>query len=74
MVVEAGAQGAIEERLSMWPIISTPAPTRSSAKSGAYRPLEPTALYLGKEELAASLAGWPAHTAQPFPSPTAPTR
>lgn len=70
MVVEAGAQGAIEERLSdVADYFHSRSDPEVQKKSGAYRPMEPTALYLGKEELAASLAGWPAHTAQPFPQP-----
>jgi transcription-repair coupling factor (superfamily II helicase) len=70
LAVEAGAQAAIEERLGdVADYFHARSDPEAQKKSGAYRPLEPTALYLGKEELAASLAGWPAHTAQPFAQP-----
>ncbi|HEY6048394.1 MAG TPA: transcription-repair coupling factor, partial [Sphingomicrobium sp.] len=39
------------------------------AEPGSYRPLEPSALYLGKEEWAALIEARPIHLASPFPEP-----
>ena len=40
-----------------------------SHEAGSYRPLEPDALYLSREEWAAFVAGRPIHLASPFPEP-----
>ncbi|WP_068090995.1 transcription-repair coupling factor [Novosphingobium rosa] len=70
LVVEAGAQGAIEERLAdVTDYHHSRADPEIQKKSGAYRPLPADALYLTQDEIARSLQGWPAHTAQPFPQP-----
>jgi transcription-repair coupling factor (superfamily II helicase) len=39
------------------------------ADPGSYRPLEPTALYLGKDETSALISERPIHLASPFPEP-----
>src|SRR5690606_14292731 len=48
--------------------------TETSSKApGSYRPLDPAALYLTREECEARLAEWPVHRADAFPHPASAT-
>ena len=69
VVIDSGAQGAIEERLKdVGDYFDQRRATGGQAK-GNYRPLSPGALYLTKEEVGGALAKAPAHKASPFPEP-----
>ena len=75
IVIDAGALGAADERLADiadYHDARTDAAGPKALKAaaiGGYRPLEPTAMYLGREELDARQANWPIHRAEVFPQP-----
>jgi len=69
LVIDSAAQGAAEERLDdIADYFATRGETSGKA-AGSYRPLEPMALYLSREELASRSDDWPIHTADIFARP-----
>jgi transcription-repair coupling factor (superfamily II helicase) len=69
VVIDAGAQGAADERLSDIADYHAARTQTSGRAPGSYRPLEPAALYLTRNELDTALAGWPVHRADIFAQP-----
>ena len=69
VVIDSGALGAADERLSdIGDYFATRGET-SGKSAGSYRPLDPAALYLTRAELDARLAGWPIHRSDIFAQP-----
>ncbi len=69
MLIDNAAMGAADERLTdIADYFATRSDTSGKA-AGSYRPLEPAALYLAREELDAQLSGWPVHRADIFAQP-----
>ena len=66
MVIEQGALGAAEERLSDIADYHEQRGRIAGEKKGSYRPLAPDALYLTRAEFEAALAAAPAHRATGF--------
>ncbi|QFT77694.1 transcription-repair coupling factor [Erythrobacter sp. THAF29] len=69
VVIDQAALGAGEERLSDIEDYHNQREKVSADKTGSYRPLDPTALYLGKDEFEAALESAPAHRASHFAAP-----
>jgi transcription-repair coupling factor (superfamily II helicase) len=69
VVIDAGAIGAEDERLSDIADYYDARKTTSNKAGGAYRPLSPDALYLTRAEIDSTLATWPVHRADPFAKP-----
>jgi transcription-repair coupling factor (superfamily II helicase) len=69
LVIDSGALGAAEERLGDIADYFAARTDTSGKAAGSYRPLEPAALYLSREELDARLAAWPIHRADIFAQP-----
>ena len=69
MLIDSGALGAAEERLTDIADYHAARTDTSGKAAGSYRPLEPGALYLVREELDQRLAGWPIHRADQFAKP-----
>ena len=69
MVIDSGALGAGEERLTDIADYFASRSETSGKSAGSYRPLDPDALYLTRAELDAQLAGWPVHKADIFAQP-----
>lgn len=69
IIIDAGAQGAAEERLTDIADYFTARTDTSSKAPGSYRPLKPEALYLTKAELDSKIAEWPVHKADIFSRP-----
>ena len=72
VVIDAGAVGAAEERLSDITDYHDQRKRIASEKSGSYRPLAKDALYLGEDEFKAALASAKAHKATVFAQAEAP--
>jgi len=66
VVVDAGALGAADERLSDIADYHAQRQRIAGEKAGSYRPLAADALYLTRAEFDAALASAPAHRASPF--------
>ncbi len=69
IVIDSGALGAGDERLSDIAEYHAARGEPSGKAPARYRPLEPGALYLTRGELDARLGGWPIHRADPFAQP-----
>ena len=69
IVIDNAALGATGERLGDIADYHAARMDTSGKAPGSYRPLEPAALYLAREELDAQLAGWPVHRADTFAQP-----
>ena len=69
VIIDQGAIGAAEERLSDIVDYHDQRLRIASDKTGSYRPLPSDALYLAKDEFEAALASAPAHHAQIFAAP-----
>ncbi len=69
MLIDSGALGAAEERLGDIADYHAARTDTSGKAAGSYRPLDPQALYLAREELDQRLAGWPIHRADQFAQP-----
>ncbi|MDE2596408.1 MAG: transcription-repair coupling factor [Sphingomonadales bacterium] len=69
MVIDNGALGAAEERLGDVADYFAARTDTSGKAPGSYRPLEPSALYLAREELDAALAAQPVHRSDIFAQP-----
>jgi transcription-repair coupling factor (superfamily II helicase) len=69
MAIDSSALGAAEEHLTDIDDYFTARSETSGKAAGSFRPLEPAALYLTREELDARLAGWPIHRADIFAQP-----
>jgi transcription-repair coupling factor (superfamily II helicase) len=69
IVIDSAAQGAAEERLGDIADYYKSRSDTSGKAPGSYRPLDPAALYLAKEELSAVLSGHPVHRADFFAQP-----
>ncbi len=69
VVIDSAALGAVDERLKDIGDYFDQRKQVSGQAKGSYRPLEPTALYLGEEEFRAALAALPAHRASVFAEP-----
>ena len=70
-VIDTAALGAADERLrDIADYHAARTETGPGGKAaGSYRPLEPDALYLPREEMDQRLAGWPVHRADIFAQP-----
>ncbi|MGI4876907.1 MAG: transcription-repair coupling factor, partial [Janthinobacterium lividum] len=69
VVREAGTDKAVEDRLEAIADYFDNRKAALTAKKGSYRPLEPSALYLGRDEWTQRLAGVRAHLTSPFSVP-----
>jgi transcription-repair coupling factor (superfamily II helicase) len=69
VVIETGALGAADERLSDIADYFAARTETSGKAPGSYRPLPPDVLYLTREEFDEKLAGWPVHRADQFAQP-----
>jgi transcription-repair coupling factor (superfamily II helicase) len=69
VVIDTAAQGAAEERLTDIADYFAARGDTSGKAPGSYRPLDPAALYLTREELDARLGEWPVHRADIFAQP-----
>jgi transcription-repair coupling factor (superfamily II helicase) len=69
IVIDSGAQGAAEERLTDISDYFASRSDTSGKAAGSYRPLKPEALYLSKAELDGKIAEWPVHKADIFAQP-----
>jgi transcription-repair coupling factor (superfamily II helicase) len=69
MVIDTSALGAADERLTDIADYHAARGETSGKAAGSYRPLEPSALYLTRDEFDARLADWPIHRADPFAQP-----
>ncbi|HVR91700.1 MAG TPA: transcription-repair coupling factor [Novosphingobium sp.] len=69
MVIDTGALGAADERLTDIADYYAARKDSSAKAQGSYRPLEPRELYLARDEFDATMVGWPVHRADPFAKP-----
>jgi transcription-repair coupling factor (superfamily II helicase) len=69
VVIDSAALGAADERLSDIADYFAARGETSGKRAGSYRPLDPSALYLTREELDTRLAEWPVHRADIFAQP-----
>ncbi len=69
IVIESAALGAADERLGDIADYFKSRSDTSGKAPGSYRPLDPAALYLSKDELNAVLTGHPVHRADLFAQP-----
>ncbi|MEP7222942.1 MAG: transcription-repair coupling factor [Novosphingobium sp.] len=69
VVIDNAALGAADERIADIADYHAARKDTSGKAAGSYRPLEPAALYLAREELDRALAGWPIHRADIFAQP-----
>ena len=69
VLIDSGAQGAADERLTDIADYHKARSDTSGKAPGSYRPLKPEALYLTREEFDAQLAAWPIHRADLFAQP-----
>ena len=69
VVIDNGAQGAADERLTDIADYHAARSDTSGKAPGSYRPLNPEALYLTREEFDETLAAWPIHRADLFAQP-----
>ena len=69
IVIDSAALGAADERLTDIADYFASRSESSARAPGAYRPLQPEALYLGKTEIDGKLAEWPVHRADIFAQP-----
>jgi len=67
IVRDAGTDSALESRAEAIQDYFTNRSQAMVAEPGSYRPLAPSALYLGKKELAGTIADRPIHLATTFP-------
>jgi len=68
-VIDSAALGAADERLGDVADYFAARSDTSGKAPGSYRPLQPDALYLTREELDARLSGWPIHRTEIFAQP-----
>jgi transcription-repair coupling factor (superfamily II helicase) len=73
LVIDNGALGAADERLSDIADYHAARTETSGKKPGSYRPMDPAALYLSRGELDQGLTGWPIHRADIFAQPESAT-
>lgn len=73
VVIDSGAVGAAEERLSDITDYHDQRQRIASEKSGSYRPLAKDALYLGEDEFKTALASSKANRASVFAEPESPS-
>jgi len=69
LVIDSSALGAADERLGDVADYFASRTESSGKAAGSYRPLEPSALYLSREELDAALSTHPVHRAEMFAQP-----
>ena len=69
MVIDSGALGAADERLTDIADYHTARTETSGKAAGSYRPLAPAALYLGRDEFDAALRAQPVHKVDIFAQP-----
>ncbi|MEO6715623.1 MAG: CarD family transcriptional regulator, partial [Novosphingobium sp.] len=69
MLIDTGALGAADERLTDIADYFATRTDTSGKAAGSYRPLEPSALYLNRTELDEKLAAWPIHRTDQFAQP-----
>ncbi len=68
-LIDTAALGAADERLADIADYFAARRDTSGKAAGSYRPVEPAALYLSKNELDTHLAQWPVHRATAFAEP-----
>ncbi|PJG49315.1 transcription-repair coupling factor [Sphingobium sp. LB126] len=73
VVLDHGVAGAAEARFEAIRDYHANRVAAKSSDPGAYRPLEPKALYLDAEEWADIVGKWPMHATTPFHEPESPT-
>ncbi|TRD10018.1 transcription-repair coupling factor [Erythrobacter insulae] len=73
IVIDQAAIGAAEERLTDISDYHEQRGRIASEKSGSYRPIDPTALYVGKDEFESALKSAAAHRASIFSAPESDT-
>ncbi|HEY6871059.1 MAG TPA: DEAD/DEAH box helicase, partial [Novosphingobium sp.] len=71
--IDSGALGAADERLSDIADYHASRADTTGKAPGSYRPLDPAALYLTREEFDARLQGWPVHRTDLFAQPESAT-
>ncbi|MBV7259799.1 transcription-repair coupling factor [Erythrobacter crassostreae] len=69
VVIDQAAIGAGDERITDIVDYHKQRERIAGEKAGSYRPIDPTALYLGKDEFEAAIASAPAHRASIFAAP-----
>jgi len=69
VLIDSGAQGAADERLSDIADYYAARVETAGKAAGSYRPLDPAALYLTQEELLGRIAVWPIHRTEIFSRP-----
>ncbi|MCB2065477.1 MAG: transcription-repair coupling factor, partial [Erythrobacter sp.] len=69
MVIDAGAQASVDERLKDIADYHRQRGEIAGQSKGSYRPLAPEALYLSADEYAAQASGWPIHKTSIFAEP-----
>jgi transcription-repair coupling factor (superfamily II helicase) len=69
VVIDNAALGAADERLSDVADYYAARTDTSGKAPGSYRPLEPPALYLTRDEMDSRLSDWPVHRADAFAQP-----
>ncbi|MBW8785118.1 MAG: transcription-repair coupling factor [Novosphingobium sp.] len=72
-VIDTSALGAADERLGDIADYFAARRDTTGRAAGNYRPLDPSALYLSRDELDGSLQGWPVHRADLFAQPESAT-
>ncbi|PLK26043.1 transcription-repair coupling factor [Novosphingobium sp. TH158] len=73
VLIDAGAMGAVDERLADIADYHVARSDTSGKAPGSYRPLAPSSLYLMRAELDERLSGWPIHRTDIFAQPEGPT-
>ncbi len=68
-IIDSAALAAADERLGDIADYYAARTETTGKAAGSYRPVEPSALYLTKDELDRTLAGWPVHRADIFAQP-----
>ena len=69
MLIDTGALGAADERLTDIADYFATRTDTSGKAAGSYRPLEPASLYFTRAELDERLTAWPIHRADQFSQP-----
>ena len=71
--IDSGALGAADERLGDIADYFASRSDTTGKAAGSYRPLDPAALYLTREDFDARLQGWPVHRTDLFAQPESAT-
>ncbi|MBC2666567.1 transcription-repair coupling factor [Novosphingobium flavum] len=69
ILIDSAAMSSADERLTDIADYHASRTETAGKAAGSYRPLDPAALYLGKDELDGQLKGWPVHRTDIFAQP-----